>query len=1276
MKVADRFYHSGLIRRCCSALLAGGLLCSLPNVSLISAQAVDASGQAGCGEYLYQQLNGEEQAVYRSIVEQVDKLTVDDKDPTGVKVTTPKDSSNYNLEKTLFAVFRDHPEFFWVNASQLVWQEATPNTDAEGNNVWELSCKASGESFFYDGFEVDNVQSYREKLDKKVQEILDGIPQNATDDVSKLKYINDWIAANNVYNASGVGASNFSRCAASGLLSDNDLSTTDDDPVCYGYATAFKVLLDAMDIPNAYIEGWAYNNNNVSTNGEQHAWNYVQLDDGTGQQQWYAIDPTWDDPSLTSAQEARQVYFLVGQDTVTERNFSYQGENYSTFGKNHNYDKSPAARLSFTYPTLSKEARNPSADGNVVCQKEDGSTKAYDTLAAAMADARSGDTLILKSNLELDSTLTIPDGVTIDLNGQTGGNSLSPVAIKSSAGPVFRIESGDSATIVNSGRFTAIKLDSSSSAQVVDNQGTLTLGANVQFSCTMQSMDSSSPIAGNPPELQPHTRYYVPNARSATVYLVAEPEQPKAGTFAAQDGNTVQELLQGFAPPQVEVKFYNNTQQLLPVPGTEYQCDWTLQTSPDGGDAIKPDDPLQNGNYTFTATVFDYPLTYEVEVTGLSNVEPPLIKPKKIGKVSITGLDEPKAKQALDTTVNSETQGAVVSSVAWEPAHTTAQYDTVYTAILTLIAEHNYAWEDTVAVTVGQKSAAVTINQDGTLTARVTFDATEQKPVDPTDPVDPPEQPVLLQSIEAPAPISVKNGTALTALPLPSQVNIKTNDGKTNKANVTWTRTPAEGTSYDPSLKTEQNFRLQGSVQLPEGVEANGVSMIVTIQVKVAAAESVTKVTAEPEATPEPGTYTRERTVKLWSDTSGAKIYYTMDGSEPSKDHGKRYTDPIRLRGEEGERVRITIKAIAICEGYEDSDVVTFKYTIKLPDDSNDDDDDDYDRPSHRPGNSTDSNNGQTHVVTDSSGTRTETIRKDDGSVQMTVRKPNGSSVTAITDKWGNMKLQAVVSAQAVQEVWGNPSIHAVSLPLPELSGNQSPQNPSTVSVQMPTGNSCQVSIPVKHVMPGTVAVLVYPNGTRQVVPTAVAKQGQMQLPLAGNVTVQIMDNSQYFWDVPPQSWKKTAADFVSSRGLLVGTGSQSFSPDTPMQQAMMSVVLARLDGQNTNGGANWYEQGVTWAQQHEIWDNTNPQKALTREELATMLYRYAQYKGKAKPVAGNMQDFADYGSISSGATEAMQWAVGSGILYGDGAHLYPRKAATRAEVSAMLMRLCENVLS
>lgn len=112
-------------------------------------------------------------------------------------------------------------------------------------------------------------------MEDKVEEIKRNLPSTAIDDVSKLKHINNWIAANNVYNRNGVGATNFSRCAASGLLSDNDKSTTDDDPVCYGYATAMKVLLDAFDIKNAYIEGWAYNQNNMSTGGEQHAWNYV-----------------------------------------------------------------------------------------------------------------------------------------------------------------------------------------------------------------------------------------------------------------------------------------------------------------------------------------------------------------------------------------------------------------------------------------------------------------------------------------------------------------------------------------------------------------------------------------------------------------------------------------------------------------------------------------------------------------------------------------------------------------------------------------------------------------------------------------------------------------------------------------------------------------------------------------------------------------------------------------------------------------------------------------
>lgn len=271
------------------------------------------------GEYFYTQLNENEKAVYDSILSQVEELAKDPLDPSGVQVVIPKDSGYSITGKPIFAVFRDHPEIFWVDSSKLVWAEGNPRQDAEGNDIFVLSCM-SGESFFYPGFTPENLPQYRADLNAKVAEIKANVPATAVDTVAKLRYLNDWIALHNVYNDAGLSASNFSRCAASGLLSDNDVNTTDDDPVCYGYATAMKVLLDAFGIENAYIEGWAYNTNN-RPNGEQHAWNYVKLDDGTGNTQWYALDPTWDDPQL-SILPARQVYFLVGSGTETEKNFT------------------------------------------------------------------------------------------------------------------------------------------------------------------------------------------------------------------------------------------------------------------------------------------------------------------------------------------------------------------------------------------------------------------------------------------------------------------------------------------------------------------------------------------------------------------------------------------------------------------------------------------------------------------------------------------------------------------------------------------------------------------------------------------------------------------------------------------------------------------------------------------------------------------------------------------------------------------------------------------
>nr|WP_297200664.1 chitobiase/beta-hexosaminidase C-terminal domain-containing protein [uncultured Flavonifractor sp.] len=671
-----------------------------------------------------------------------------------------------------------------------------------------------------------------------------------------------------------------------------------------------KVLLDAFGIENAYIEGWAYNTNN-RPNGEQHAWNYVKLDDGTGNTQWYALDPTWDDPQL-SILPARQVYFLVGSGTETEKNFN----GYETFGKNHDSSaaKSPAyTTWKLTYPALAQQARDPSADGNVLLQGADGSSRSYDTLEAAMNDAVSGDTLVLQNAVSLSNTLVLKDGVTLDLNGQTGGNASSPCAVTSTASPVFRVEAGGSAAITNSMGFTTVKT-SAASVTVVENNGTLNLGTNIQLSGGTTPMGSAAVISGNAPKLAPHTRY-VAVSKFVTTYLVAQPQDPAPDSYQAQEGDTVQDLLNARPGPAVAMQYYGNMGNLINIPGTEYTLDWKLQQGPNGGQP-QPTDPLENGSYVFEAQAYDYTISYEVEVSGL--VDP---GPQEISAVALTGLDAPVAGQPLDTGVAVATEGVLAGTVTWQPeSGGTADYDTVYTATIPLTAEPGYAFTQGAAVTVDGQPAQAILQADGTLSVQVTFPAT-------------PSKTVYLQSIQTPAPVSAANGTALDALVLPAQVQIVTDDSAIHTAQVTWTRVPADGTSYEPGLKTEQTFQLEGIVTLPEGVDANGVALTVRITVVVAAAPEQGQTDA-PTAQPAPGRYSDNQSVILTSATPGAVIYYTLDGSQPTAAGGILYTGPISLTGTPGAVIKTQIKAIAVCDGLRDSGVVSLEYEIALPDNS------------------------------------------------------------------------------------------------------------------------------------------------------------------------------------------------------------------------------------------------------------------------------------------------------------------------------------------------------
>lgn len=154
------------------------------------------------------------------------------------------------------------------------------------------------------------------------------------------------------------------------------------------------------------------------------------------------------------------------------------------------------------------------------------------------------------------------------------------------------------------------------------------------------------------------------------------------------------------------------------------------------------------------------------------------------------------------------------------------------------------------------------------------------------------------------------------------------------------------------------------------------------------------------------------------------------------------------------------------------------------------------------------------------------------------------------------------------------------------------------------------------------------------------------------------------FTDVKPTDWYSEAVAYTVEAGLMNGTGSGKFSPQATTTRGMLMTVLARMDGVDTTGGADWYTKGMEWAKREGVSDGTNPELPITREQLAAMLYRYA-----GSPAAGSYTlNFRDADKVSDWALDAMRWAVKNGVVSGKGNQtLDPTGCATRAEVAQML---------
>ena len=157
------------------------------------------------------------------------------------------------------------------------------------------------------------------------------------------------------------------------------------------------------------------------------------------------------------------------------------------------------------------------------------------------------------------------------------------------------------------------------------------------------------------------------------------------------------------------------------------------------------------------------------------------------------------------------------------------------------------------------------------------------------------------------------------------------------------------------------------------------------------------------------------------------------------------------------------------------------------------------------------------------------------------------------------------------------------------------------------------------------------------------------------------------FVDVDQDDWFYAAVEYVVEKGIMNGTGDgTTFSPDMYLTRAMMWTMLARLDGVDTTGGATWYAKGMEWAMANGISDGTNPDANITREQLITMLWRYA---GEPAVSGSHLASFPDGGKVSSWALDAMNWAVANGILKGTGSGtLDPQGVASRAQVAQIIL--------
>lgn len=346
-------------------------------------------------------------------------------------------------------------------------------------------------------------------------------------------------------------------------------------------------------------------------------------------------------------------------------------------------------------------------------------------------------------------------------------------------------------------------------------------------------------------------------------------------------------------------------------------------------------------------------------------------------------------------------------------------------------------------------------------------------------------------------------------------------------------------------------------------------------------------------------------------------------------------------------------------------------------------------------GTVTNSDGSTTTTTTADDGSRTAVTTAKDGSATSVTLTKDGSTGTVVTDKNGNtVSAEAAPSQKAVEQAAaaGEPVKLAVEV---KASADSSKAAPIAVSLpkNVNADNPVKVEIPVENAGPSTVVVIVGEDGSEQIVKSSTITDDGAAVMLGGSATIKIVENEKVFSDVPDYEWYVKEVAWASSHELMNGGGDGRFAADDLTSHGMVTQILFNLEGATLSEAEmaelnvtdeTWFIPSFTWAEKVGVAEGYSEDfdmnRAITREQLACMLFNYAQYKGYDTSVRSDISAFPDAEGTSFWAAEQLSWAVGIGLMNGiadeeGNVTLASQGSTTRAMVAAMLERFCEKVI-